>query len=971
MANMHGRGPDESTVDDSGSDVMDTLAPNHSLAAYESLVNTLPLSLLIKDTDGRRLFANETYLKTRGCSLDEVLGKRDEDLFPIDIARAYSKDDQHVIRTGESLHSVEESVDKFGRRRWIERIKSPVLDAHQHVIGIQLIFWDVTDRHLAERKLKHERYLLTTLLENIPDSIYFKDSDSRFVRISEAMAKKFGLARSADAIGKTDADIFTETHAAAARDDELRIMQTRQAVVDLVERETWPDRDDTWCMSTKMPLVEDGDKVIGTFGISRDITELIKYEEALRKARDEADSANRAKSEFLANMSHEIRTPMNAIIGMSELLAQTKLNNEQLDYINLVRDSAESLLLLLNEILDFSKIESRKLQLESIPFSLRDLIQRTSQSLSIRAAKKPIELACRVAPNLPDRWIGDPGRLRQVMINLIGNAIKFTDAGEVLVEVCAGARRDDVPPDHLPLRFSVKDTGIGIAKEKQASILDPFTQADESTTRRFGGTGLGLAISKELVHLMRGELQLESVPGEGTTFYFTAYFPLAADQSVPHEGDLESLAQLPVLVVDDNATNLRILQEICSNWRLSPTLADGGESALRAAAQAAEQGQPFQLAILDCMMPGMDGFELASQLRRDYSSDQMKLIMLSSASDGDALQRCQEVGIARYLTKPAVQSELLDTVLQVMQRKQIGVIDPRTDLPACLPMRVLVAEDGLANQHVAVGMLRASGHQPVVVSDGREAVARYRSEPFDMILMDMHMPIMDGIDATKAIRAHERVTGRHIPILALTAAAMKRDAEACEQCGMDGYLTKPIHQRRLQEMMARFAPETSVLDQPAPGVAVPGNAPAATAARNSDDRDVVVRDADVKDAGTPSGTSTEAFQVIDVQAVTRRIPGGAQGVAQLAEVFIKECTDLMQVLNDGIPGGDAVVIARTAHTLKGSAGLFYAEKVRELALQIETKAKAGDLADTVDDLARLNPQVDAMLAELHRLSHSN
>ena len=375
---------------------------------YESLIDSLPLSLVIKDTEGRRLFANKAYLQLRGWQLGEVVGKRDDELFSPELARAYSEDDRHVMRTGQSLHSIEKSTDRGGHSQWLERIKSPIRNHEGQVIGLQLLFWDVTDRCLAERELRFERHLLSTLLENIPDSIYFKDRESRFIQISEAMSHKFGLPSAQDAIGKTDADIFAPTHAEAARHDELQIMETGQPVVDLIERETWRDRSDTWCISTKMPLRDDEGQLIGTFGISRDITELRKYQEELREARDAANAANKAKSDFLANMSHEIRTPMNAIIGMSELLSQTPLSESQSDYVSLVRDSAVSLLQLLNEILDFSKIESRKLQLESIPFSLRDLIGKAGQTLAIRAAEKGVELACRVAPDLQDRWLGGP-----------------------------------------------------------------------------------------------------------------------------------------------------------------------------------------------------------------------------------------------------------------------------------------------------------------------------------------------------------------------------------------------------------------------------------------------------------------------------------------------------------------------------------------------------------------------------------
>lgn len=928
---------------------------DQSRATYQSLVNTLPLSLLIKDVQGKRLFANQSYMQLRGVTLEDLIGKRDQDLFPPELAEQYTADDNQVIGTGKSLHSVEETVDKDGRTCWIERIKSPIRDADDQIIGVQLLFWEVSDRVLAERELKRERALLNTLMSNIPDCIYFKDADSQFLRISEAMASKFGLPDADHAIGKTDADIFTKEHAQAARDDELRIMQTREPVVDLVEKETWPDREDTWCMSTKMPLVDEEGRAAGTFGISRDITELKKNQDELREARDAANSANRAKSDFLANMSHEIRTPMNAIIGMSELLSQTELNNEQHDFNNLVRESADSLLQLLNEILDFSKIESRKLQLESIPFSLRDLIEKTGQTLAVRAAEKRLELACRVAPDLPDRLLGDPGRLRQVMINLIGNALKFTDDGEVLVEVCRDLEVEPLSDELMPLRFSVRDTGIGIPERMHNAVLDPFTQADASTTRRFGGTGLGLAISKQLVQLMHGELRLDSQPGYGTNFYFTGQFAAAAQQHVSPNEELQTLEGMPVLLVDDNPTNLRILKEIFTTWRLCPTLADRGASALDEIDKADQEGTPFRLAILDCMMPEMDGFELARRIRQHHGLADLKLIILSSACRGDDAERCQELNVSRYMTKPVVQSELLDTVVNVMHMRAPTRLLKQEPLPTCPPMRVLVAEDGLANQHVAVGMLQAAGHQAVVVADGRETVARWQSEPFDMILMDMHMPVMDGLEATAEIRAHEKTSGGHIPIIALTAAAMKEDAEACRNAGMDDYLSKPIHQRQLQETMARYASDRSVLldreSQRASGSSLadpPSDDPPTT--------EVVARRV---------ASHAEHGDAIDLRIAASRVPGGLRGVRRLAEVFLPECAQLMQSLCIAVSKDDCSAAQRSAHTLKGSSSLFAAERVQQAARSLEAHAKAQDVPALPALLRQLELEVDMMLRALN------
>ncbi|MFK8112354.1 MAG: response regulator [Rubripirellula sp.] len=927
-------------------------------ATFESLVNTLPISLLIKDISGQRLFANETYLTLRGMTLENVVGKRDQDLFPPDIAQRYIADDQVVIRSGDTIRGVEQTIDTDGNRRWIERVKSPIVDRKAGtVIGVQLLFWDVTERVIAERELKHERDLLNTLLTHLPDSIYFKDRDSCFLRVSEAMAKKFGLQNADAALGKTDADIFSEEHANAAREDELKIMESREPLVDREERETWHGREDSWCLSTKMPFVDEEDNVVGTFGISRDITELKRSQDELREARDVADRANRAKSDFLANMSHEIRTPMNAIIGMSELLSQTQLSEEQEDYVELVRDSADSLLRLLNDILDFSKIEARKLELESIPFSIRDLVEKTGRTLSIRAGEKGLEIACRVAPDVPDRLMGDPGRLRQVLLNLIGNAIKFTDEGEVVAEVRLAAE-SEVNEETVKLHFSVSDTGVGIAEDKQAAVLEAFTQEDTSTTRRFGGTGLGLAIARQLVQLMDGELTLESRVGYGTTFRFSSPFSRTKSGNSAPSQQLKQLTELSVLVVDDNATNRRIMKEILTAWRLNPIMAEDGKSAMHEIQAAADRGNPFQLVITDCMMPEMDGFELAERIRDIYSSTQTKLIILSSAG-GDDAGRCKEIGISRYMTKPVVQSELLDTLLQVMNVEKFHQEPEQETLPTCPSLRVLVAEDGIANQHVAVGMLKAAGHVAVVAADGREALSRWQNEEFDVILMDMHMPVMDGIEATRQIRALEAGSTQHIPIIAVTAAAMKEDAAACKEAGMDAYLAKPIHSRMLQTLLAEYAPdETSLASSTTQRETMASFVPADHASTSDESRGSEV-------AGDQySGKVAESDDTIDFRAAASRVPGGMPGVRRLAEVFIPECESLMTTLRNELPSGDPATVQRAAHTLKGSSVLFYAKRVEEEAASIERLAQEKDLNAAADRLVLLEKEAELMMRAL-------
>lgn len=881
--------------------------------SYRELADILPICLLFKDTDGHFTFANRALLNFIHKDLNEIIGKVDADLFPADLAAAYREDDLEVMRSGQTMHGMEEHLLDNGDRLWIERIKAPLLGTDGETIGVQILFWDVTDRKVAETDLAHERFLLNTLLDNIPDAIYFKDLESRFLRLSRSLAEKFGLDSPREAFGRTDADLFTEEHARQAREDEIHVIQTGEPLVARIERETWPDREDTWCSTTKMPLRDADGEVIGTFGISRDITELIRIEEQLREARDVADAANRAKSEFVANMSHEIRTPMNGIIGMAELLADTDLNPDQREFLGMIRQSATSLLSLLNDILDFSKIEAGKLELESLPFSVSESVGRTTQTLAGRAAEKGLELACRIPPDLPERLVGDPGRLRQVIVNLVGNAIKFTERGEVVVQ----AELESLVDDRVVLHFSVRDTGIGIPEKKQDVIFEAFSQADTSTTRKYGGTGLGLAISSQLVRMMGGDIWLESEPGRGTTFHFTAEFEIAEDQPATHRFESTSLRGLPTLVVDDNATNRLILQEMLKSWDLEPTVVDGGVAALTELQRAASDGTPYRLVVLDCMMPGMDGFSLAQLIQGNPTLCDPVMIMISSAARPGDSNRCRDSGISRHMTKPVVKSDLFDTIISCMDAETAlrGDNNDESAFDATgEPLKILLVEDGLINQRVAMGFLEKAGHRVSLAGNGKEAIDTLESQSFDLVLMDVQMPVMDGHEATKRIRQRESDTGEHVKIIAMTAAAMKGDRERCLEAGMDGYISKPIDFNELTRTLAEHGAATSI-----------------------------------PDGGTPAAD----LPTLDFDAAAANVPGGEKVLRELGGLFLTECPRLLDELQQGLKEADAATVQRAAHTLKGNAGLFCAAHLAEQAADAEILAAEGKLNEVGTQQAAL------------------
>ena len=694
------------------------------------------------------------------------------------------------------------------------------------------------------------------------------------------------------------------------------------------------DGQTTWGEVKLFPVTDEEGRKSRWIGLLGDVTQRRRTEDALRAAKRSAETSSRTKSEFLANMSHEIRTPLNAILGMTELALTTTLNPEQRDYLRTVQTSADTLLQLLNDILDVSKIEAGKLEIEEVDFSLPEIIRETLKALAVKAHQKGLELAVHMPMSLPEFLCTDPIRIRQILFNLIGNAIKFTEQGEVVVEIEEQWRTGD----EVCLHFSVRDTGIGIPPENLRKIFDSFTQVDSSMARRFGGTGLGLTISSQLVRLMNGKIWVQSQEGEGSTFHFTLQAKLGeAPNPKPAALNANELAGKRVLLVDDNATNRKILDEMLRRWGLQPTLADGAKAALVEMEATSKNDQPFDLILLDAMMPEVDGFQLAEQLKQRTDLKRGTVMMLSSADRPNSTARCRELGIDAYLVKPVSASSLLEAILDSLSESEARPMStPKHNAIAdSIPNRalqVLVVDDHPANRKLAISILNRRGHVCESAADGDEAVAACSQQDFDVVLMDVQMPVCDGFAATNRIRAREKTAGKHTPIIALTAHALVGDREKCLRAGMDSYLSKPIHAGDLVTLVERIT----------------GVSPDESLASLSDPN--------------PAAAS----KPFDISAALARMGGEQDLLDEHIGFVLADTPELLLQMKVAIEEGKPRELEIAAHRLKSLVSSYNHDSAHELTQQLENSGKDNDLEDASEPMSQLELILQDFVASLEQ-----
>ncbi len=903
------------------------------LAHLAAIIHSSDDAIVSQDLDGVILSWNRGAERLYGYAPEEIIGEHISALVPEGLRDELS-DILRRVRAGEAIRHFEtKRVAKDAGIVPVSLAVSPIRHADGSVVAASTIARDVSDRRAADEL----RFRLAAIVDSSDDAILGKTLEGIITSWNKGARELYGYTAD-EVIGKHISMLVPPD-----RPDEvegiLERLRRGEAVRHSETERVAKDGSRIPVSLTISPVRDSEGQIIGASTIARDITERKRMEAALKAARDAEREASRLKSEFLATMSHEIRTPMNGVIGMTGLLLDTALDSEQREYAETVRRSGEALLTIINEILDFSKVEAGRLELETIDFEPRTLVEEVADLLAEGAHAKGLELATVVDPELPTQLCGDPARLRQILTNLTGNAIKFTEQGEVVIraELAEESQADAV------VRFEVSDTGIGVAPEKQAVLFEPFSQADASTTRTHGGTGLGLAICKQLAGLMGGEIGVDSTAGEGSRFWFSARLPKAPDASPPPapRADLQGLR---VLIVDDNETNRKILDRQVSSWGMQRAITEAGEQALELLRAAAAGGEPYDVVLLDMHMPGMNGIDLARAVTADPVLPPAALLLLTSSDGRGLIEEARGAGISAFLTKPVRQSRLFDAIATVMA-SEVGrppVVTQATMSEARASARppVLVADDNAVNQQVAVAILRKIGYRADAVANGAEAVEALSRIPYGAVLMDCQMPEMDGYEATGEIRKRE-VGARRTPVIAMTAGAMEGDREKAIAAGMDDYISKPVDPEKLEAALRRWV-EAETREESEGAASAEGD-----------------------------GSSSDAVDPARLSELrSLQLEGEPSVLEQLIGPFLHAAPSQLAALRAAIGSGDAEALRQAAHALKGSSSNLGATRMAELSADLEALARSGELMPAEEAVAHLDAEFGrvraAFEAELQR-----
>ena len=861
---------------------------------YHSLVETIPQNIVRKNLEGVFIFANQKFCQTVGKPLEDILGKNDYDLSPKHLADKYRRDDMRVMETGE-IYDTTEIHGSGDEDIYIETVKTPLLDSQGNINGIQCMFWDVTERHEMEEQLAYERDLLNALLENVPDRIYIKDTESRFIKGSAALAKRLGLKMPGDIVGKTDYDFHPDGLAKSFHEDEQRVILTGNPIINKVEQQTDTDGRDIWASVTKVPFTNRSGITTGVIGISRDITALKLAERETARARDMALEAAQMKAQFLAVMSHEIRTPMNGIIGMIDLLLDSELSEEQQEYADTVRTSADALLEILNDILDLSKIEAGRLELEKAEFPLRQVIEEAVELHALRAEANHVELHCHIPPLLDGQYRGDAGRLRQILLNLISNAVKFTEEGEVQTSV----RAINETSGDVKLQFTVADTGIGISPEMRDKIFDAFRQADGSTTRRYGGTGLGLSISRQLTEMMNGDMWAESTPNEGSQFHFTAVLE-------KEEGELQKYAEelsgcsLLLIVPNDFARNA--IEEYAAQMQINVTPVNSEKEAQSALAKLG----PFDLILLDLNLKDGDALDLVQGIHSSTEHANTKIVLLTTRRMKVDPGMLRTLGVSGTLLKPVRLNRLHQALLNALTGK---AHKPKSSTSNSVnqhnSLRILVAEDNPINQRVATLQLTKLGHQVEICEHG-QAVLGANLDQFDIVLMDCQMPVLDGLEATRRIRKLELEdkTREPVYIIAMTANTQEDDRAACIEAGMDDFVSKPVQLKELQIALQKSL-------------------------------GIEIKEEETSESEIPLLVTTQLDQL--------RAADQADTFREIISMYLDQTHSQLTELHTALADQNHEQTANIAHQIKGSSANLGASQLADACSRLEISTKSGEL----------------------------